>query len=89
MVLNHGLWERRFGSNPSIVGQYIVLNGIPHDVIGVLPRSFEFPDRTIDLWSPLAFEGAAEAPTRTNHFLEVYARLKPGVAVERARADMD
>ena len=89
VVLNHGLWERRFGSNPSIVGQKIVLNGIAHDVIGVLPRSFEFPDRTIDLWSPLAFEGAAEPPTRTNHFLEVYARLKPGVALERARADMD
>ena len=89
VVLNHGLWERRFGSNPSIVGQKIVLNGIPHDVIGVLPRSFEFPDRTIDLWSPLAFEGTTEAPTRTNHFLEVYARLKPGVALERARADMD
>ena len=62
---------------------------MPHDVIGVLPRSFEFPDRTIELWSPLAFEGAAEAPTRTNHFLEVYARLKPEVSLERARADMD
>ena len=89
VVLNHGLWERRFGSDPAIVGQKIVLSGVPHDVIGVLPRSFEFPDRTIELWSPLAFEGAAEALPRTNHFLEVYARLKPGVSLERARADMD
>jgi predicted permease len=89
VVLNHGLWERRFGSNPAIVGQKIVLNGVPHDVIGVLPRSFQFPDRTIELWSPLAFDGATEAPPRTNHFLEVYARLRPGVSLERARADMD
>ena len=89
VVLNHGLWGRRFGSDPSIVGQKIVLNGIPHDVIGVLPRSFEFPDRTIELWSPLAFEGAVDSPPRTNHFLEVYARLKPEVSLERARADMD
>jgi putative ABC transport system permease protein len=89
VVLNHGLWERRFGSDPAIVGQKILLNGVPHDVIGVLPRSFEFPDRTIELWSPLAFDGATEAPTRSNHFLEVYARLKPEVSLERARADMD
>ena len=89
VVLNHGLWERRFGSDPSIVGRKLVLNGFPHDVIGVMPRSFEFPDRTIELWTPLAYEGATEAPQRTNHFLEVYARLKPGVSLERARADMD
>ena len=89
VVLNHGLWERRFGSDASIVGRKLVLNGIPHDVIGVMPRSFEFPDRTIELWSPLAYEGATQAPQRTNHFLEVYARLKPGVSLERARADMD
>jgi predicted permease len=89
VVLNHGLWERRFGSTPSIVGQKIVLNGVPHDVIGVLPRSFEFPDRTIELWVPLAFEGTAQPLTRTNHSLEVYARLKPGVSLERARAEMD
>ncbi len=72
-----------------MVGQKILLNGVPHDVIGVLARSFEFPDRTIDLWTPLAFEGTTEAPTRTNHSLEVYARLKAGVSLERARADMD
>jgi putative ABC transport system permease protein len=88
-VLNHGLWERRFGADPSIVGRKIVLNGFPHDVIGVMPRSFEFPDRTIELWSPLAYEGFVEPLQRTNHFLEVYARLKPEVSLERARADMD
>ena len=66
-----------------------MLNGAPHDVIGVLPCSFHFATCTIELWSPLAFEGAAEALPRTNHFLDVYARLKPEVSLERARADMD
>lgn len=89
VILTNGLWQRRFGSNPSIVGQKIVLNGIPCEVIGVLPASFEFPDRTIELWAPLALEGTPQAPPRTNHFLEVYARLKPGVTIERARAEMD
>ena len=89
VVLTHGLWERRFGSNAGIVGQKIVLNDIPHDVVGVLPRSFEFPDRTIELWIPLVFQESAQPLPRANHFLEVFARLKAGVTIERARADMD
>jgi predicted permease len=89
VILNHGLWERRYGSNPGMIGQKLVLNGIPHEVVGVLPRSFEFPDRAIELWMPLAYDGAPQAPPRTNHFLQVYARLKDGVTLERARAEMD
>ena len=68
VILSHGLWERRFGSNPRIVGQKLVLSGIPYDVIGVLPRSFEFRDRTIELWGRLAYEGAPQAPTRDESF---------------------
>jgi putative ABC transport system permease protein len=86
VILSHGLWERRFGSNASIVGQKIVLNGIPHEVVGVLPRTFEFPDRSLELWAPLAL-GAS--PSRVQHSFEVYARLKEGVTIERARAEMD
>ncbi len=86
VILGHGLWERRFGSSPSIVGQKIVLNGIPHEVVGVLPRTFEFPDRSLELWAPLAL---GTSPSRVQHSLEVYARLKPGISLERARADMD
>lgn len=88
-ILSDALWRRRFASNPAIVGAKVSLNGVPHEIVGVLPASFEFPDTTIELWLPLALEGGAQAPSRTIHFLTVYARLKSGVTLERARTEMD
>jgi putative ABC transport system permease protein len=84
-ILSHVLWTTRFGSNPGIVGQTVQLSGIPHEVVGVLPADFEFPDDT-EIWLPLAFDAN---PPRASHFLLVYGRLKPGVTVTEARADMD
>jgi predicted permease len=89
VILSHGLWERRFGSDPSIIGQKIVLNAIPHEVIGVLPRAFEFSDSSLELWAPIPLEGVSQPLSRHQHQLEVYARLKDGVSLERARAEMD
>ena len=84
-ILGYPLWRDRFGSNPSVVGQSISLGGEPHEIIGVLPREFDFPDEG-ELWVPLAFNAQ---PMRANHFLLVYGRLKDGVTLEQARADMD
>ena len=89
VILSHDLWQRRFGSDATVVGRKILLNGNPHEVIGVLPSTFEFPNTELTLWAPLALEGDTQAPSRVNHFLNVYARLKPGVTLERARAEMD
>jgi predicted permease len=89
VILSHDLWERRFGADAALVGRTILLNAIPHEVVGVLPSTFEFPNTELALWAPLALEGSAQAPTRVNHFLNVYARLKPGVTLDRARAEMD
>jgi putative ABC transport system permease protein len=89
VILSHDLWQNRFGSDASVVGRKILLNGIPHEVVGVLPSAFEFPNTELTLWAPLALEGGPQAPPRTNHFLSVYARLKPAVTLERARAEMD
>jgi putative ABC transport system permease protein len=89
VVLGHGLWQRRFGGDPGVVGRTINLNGLPRQVIGVLPETFEFPDRTIDLWIPLALTGGTQPPSRGNHFLSVYARLKPGASLQQARSEMD
>ncbi len=88
VILSDGTWRGRFGADPAIVGRSIQLNGTSWDVIGVLPPTFEFPDKTIEMWSPLPIEGG-EAQTRANHFLSVYARLKPGVTLAQARAEMD
>ncbi len=84
-ILGHALWTQRFGSNPAIVGQTVALSGVAHEVVGVLPADFEFPDDT-EIWLPLAF---AANPTRSSHYLSVFGRLKPDVTLTQARADMD
>ena len=89
VILGHKIWKERFGSDNSVVGRKILLNAVPHEVVGVLPASFEFPDDAIELWAPLAFSTTPRPPSRTNHFLNVYARMKDGVTLQEARADMD
>jgi putative ABC transport system permease protein len=89
VVLTHSLWRDRFRGDRAVVGRAIVLNGVPHEVIGVLPATFEFPNAALELWMPLALRGTAAEASRTNHYLSVYGRLKPGVSFEQARADMD
>jgi putative ABC transport system permease protein len=89
VLLTHKLWVTRFGSDPSVVGRTLTLNGGPVEVVGVLPSSFEFPDESLDLWAPLALEGTAQPLSRTSHQFDVYARLKPGVTLQQARADME
>jgi len=89
VVLGHGLWQRRFGGDPSVVGRTITLSGWPTEIIGVLPSTFEFPDATIEMWTPLVLSAGPEPPSRGNHFLSVYARLKSATTIEQARRDMD
>src|SRR5262249_55600616 len=81
VMLTHKLWTTRFGSDPSVVGRRLTLNGGAIEVVGVLPASFEFPDESLDLWTPLALEDQPQPLSRTNHSFSVYARLKPGVSV--------
>jgi putative ABC transport system permease protein len=88
VVLGHGLWVRRFGANPAIVGQTITLNARPYTVVGVAPESMRLPARA-QLWSPLAFDPANGPQGRRNDFLSVVGRLKPGVSESRAQSDMD
>ena len=78
-----------FGSDPSIVGRQILLNGVGHEVVGVLPATFQFADSTIELWAPLALEGQPQPLSRAQHQFFVYARMKPGVTLQQARTDMD
>jgi putative ABC transport system permease protein len=89
VILGYPLWSSRFGRDAAIVGKTIALNGIPHEVIGVLPATFEFPDDSLDLWAPLALDGGAEPLARASHQFFVYGRLNNGVSLEQARTDMD
>jgi predicted permease len=91
VILNDGLWQRRFGSDPKIVGQPVNLNGESYSVVGVMPPGIELPgfDNWKDqLWVPIAFS-SEEANSRGNHYLEVIARMKPGVTLKQARVEME
>jgi len=91
-VISHALWQRRYGSDPGIVGRTISMSvervgDVKHEVVGVAPPSFVFLSREIDYWVPMQFS-PEEAATRGNHFLEVVARLKPDVTAEAADSEM-
>jgi len=81
VVISHGLWTRRFASDPSIVGRSITLNKDPFEVVGVMPAEFTYPaGRRIDVWIPLSYFGPDQiGRVRAARFLAVIARLKPGI----------
>src|SRR3954465_1651455 len=96
VVLSSELWARRYASDRNIVGREISLNDEPHTVVGVMPPNF-VPDGYGELWVPSAFgiptnsirPNVDQRPIRSSNYLDVFARLKPGVTLEKARAQMD
>jgi predicted permease len=89
VILTHGLWERRFGANPKIVGGAINLNGEPYNVIGVTPADFDFPGvfvpgARVDMFVPFPL---ADETDRYGNTLAIIGRLKPGHTVGQARAE--
>jgi putative ABC transport system permease protein len=88
-VLGEGLWRRRFGADPSIVGRTLQLSDQPFTVIGVLPASFHYPTPRTELWTPVSYAPGDVMDTRANHFVDVIGRLKPGRTLAQAQADLD
>jgi len=86
-ILSHALWKQSFGGDPKIVGRRIQLDGEDCDVVGVMPRGFTFPDRDSAIWVPNRFTNDEQA-NHSNHFLQVMARLEPGVALTQANSDL-
>ena len=87
VLIGYGLWQRRFGGDPSIVGREIWLNNEKYAVIGVMPRGVMFPEKS-QIWVPLALS-PRQLAERNNHYLRVFARLKPGVTLARAQTGDD
>ncbi|HZH90556.1 MAG TPA: ABC transporter permease [Pyrinomonadaceae bacterium] len=85
-VLSHGLWQRRFGANPNVVGSKFTLSGRSVMVVGVMPAGFDYPGRA-QLWS--ALKTGAEDQRRDNRYLHVLARLKPTVTLAQAQTQID
>ncbi len=87
-VISYGLWQRRYGGSPNVLGRKISLNDKPYEVIGVMPREFYFlPARDIDIWMPTSFP-AWMRRNFTWHDANVVARLKPGATLEHAKEAM-
>jgi putative ABC transport system permease protein len=87
VLLSYSLWQSRYGGETSLMGRDILLNGEKHTVIGVLPPRFQFMDREVELWTPMAFT-AQQLANRGSHYLTVVGRMKPGVSLTEARADI-
>ena len=87
-ILSHRLWTRRYGADPAVVGREIHLNGIPHVVVGVMPKELSYPAYDQELWTPIAFTPAQEA-MHDEHYLDVFGRLRPGISYEAAQARLD
>jgi putative ABC transport system permease protein len=87
VMIGYGLWKTRYGGDPSIIGRGILMDGVKNIVIGVMPPGFNFPARQTQFWGPSRLT-PRDLNNRGSHYLNVYARLKPGVTVARAQSDM-
>jgi len=82
VILSYGLWQRRFGADPAIIGKTVKVEGDACAVIGVMPEGFNYPDEA-DIWLPVALN-----PKRNNAYLHVIARLQSGVTAAQARSEL-
>jgi predicted permease len=87
VIISYRLWQRRYAGDPSVIRRTMLMNGAPYTIIGVMPRDFLFRNREHDYWIPAGFPPSARN-NRGSHFLNVVARLKPGVSLAQAREDM-
>src|SRR5215204_494722 len=95
VVLSDGFWQRRFAGDRGVITQNVLLDGESYTVIGVMPAGFQFPhpsfasDEPADVWVPLSYAPDQVTTRRGPYFLNVLARLKPGVTLEQSRSHMD
>jgi putative ABC transport system permease protein len=87
-ILSDGLWRRRFGADPAVLGRALLLNGERFEIVGVMPRGFQFLEGYVGLWVPAA-RTAEEEASRNSHYLTVVGRLKAGVRPAEAQAEIE
>ena len=87
VLISNRLWQRRFGGDPNVLRKSLRFDKYSLPIVGVAPAAFAFPDRSIDMWSPVPLD-APYAQSRENTWYTVIGRLKPAVDVEKARADI-
>ena len=87
VVIGDGLWKRRFGGNPSVVGTAVRIDGVPYTVVGIAPPKFDFPNGA-ELWVAYAMS-PTDAVNRADHYITVFGRLRDGVEFDAAAAELD
>jgi putative ABC transport system permease protein len=88
LILSHAAWRNRFGSDPQAIGRMVKFNGVEYQIVGVMPEGFAFPSRDVDGWRPFA-ETPEALQMRAQHFLSVIGRLRTGVTMAQARAELE
>src|SRR5262249_42616303 len=90
VVLSWGLWKRRYGGDPAILGSQILLDGSRYTVIGIMPAWFAYPDAQTQVWTAFHHEiPPRDLTALDNHSFMAIARLKPGVSMQQALAEID
>jgi len=87
-LISYALWQRRYAGSADTLNRDLLINGQRYNVIGIMPREFAFRDRAVELWVPIHMS-PAEMVNHGGHYLNVPARLKPGVSLARAREEMN
>lgn len=87
LVVSYDLWQTQFGGDPTILGKQVQLDGGTFNVIGVMPPTFHFPSRDVQLWRIMRFTADELAP-RNDNYISVISRLQPHVSLEQARAEL-
>jgi len=85
-IISESLWRRQYAGDPGIIGRVIQVDGVAHQVVGIMPERFQFPDERTDLWLPVNIDAARTASATFD--VQALARLRPGVTLEAAAADL-
>ncbi len=88
VVLSYGLWQERFGSDPGVIGRRIQLDGAAKEIVGVMPQGFSYPEDR-QAWLPIDYDENFVSKQRGAWFLDVVARLKPGITTEQSAAEVE
>ena len=88
VVLSHGFWRSRYGEDPNVLGRSLELDGTRYTIVGVMPSGFHFPTQDAEVWTTFSDE-LKTSPIRNAGYLQVIARLRPGISIDQAQLDMD
>jgi putative ABC transport system permease protein len=88
LVISHALWESKLGRDNQIIGRFLTLDGVPRQVVAVMPASFHFPSARTDLWVPLGLDASNASRYWAGDYMPIVGRLRPGRSMADAHADI-